>query len=196
MAAFAVTTGIIIIRMRNELLDLFRVLTVNINDLIQVPSQDDTTREFEIRYVGIPVGREVTIAEVIGQPATNGAPVVFVKRGHGQQVRNVNLVNEGMCFIEQASHHGQAFGIDGVVLIDIDGTCGTTNQVVWMGVLAAKNGMDLNDLLLPFQCFEVVGYPNEVNFSREFIGRVAPIAIGENSQLSAGYKSFQTLLKV
>ena len=63
-----------------------------------------------------------------------------------------------------------------------------------MRVLAADDGVDLNDFALEVQAFEIVGNAEQVDFRRKLISRVAPIGICENSELTASNECFQTIL--
>ncbi len=65
-----------------------------------------------------------------------------------------------------------------------------------MRVLAAEDGVYLHNLLLPFQRLQIVRYPDEVDFGRQFIGRVPPVAVGENAKLTAFHKGAEAFLQV
>ena len=79
----------------------------------------------------------------------------------------------------------QALGVDGVHFLQVEGAGHPADQVVRVGVLAAEDGVDLDELLLPLQGVQVVGHGQEVHFRRQLVGLVAPVAIGEDAQLSA-----------
>ena len=65
-----------------------------------------------------------------------------------------------------------------------------------MRILPAENRMDLDDLLLPFQRFQIMGHGQEIHFGRQFVGFVAPVAIGEDPELAAPHESRQPGLHV
>ena len=53
-----------------------------------------------------------------------------------------------------------------------------------MRILASENGMDLDDFLLPLQRIEIVSNSDQVYFRRELVGRVSPVAVGEDAETS------------
>ena len=65
-----------------------------------------------------------------------------------------------------------------------------------MRVLAAEDRVDLDDLLLPLEGLEVVGHAEEVDLGRQLVGRVAPVAVGEDAELAALDERRQALLDV
>ena len=63
-----------------------------------------------------------------------------------------------------------------------------------MRVLSAEDGMYFDNLFLPFQCFEVMDGGNQVLLRCQFVGRVPPIPVGEDAQLTAGDELLELVL--
>ena len=53
-----------------------------------------------------------------------------------------------------------------------------------MWILAPEDGVDLDDLFLPFESFEVVRHRHEVRLGRKLVRGMAPISILENAELA------------
>ena len=54
-----------------------------------------------------------------------------------------------------------------------------------VGILAAQDGVDLDDFALPVQRLQVVRHGHQVGFGRKLVGGVAPVAVGEEPELAA-----------
>ena len=65
-----------------------------------------------------------------------------------------------------------------------------------MRVLTAKNSVNLYDLFLKIKRFQIMGYRDKVDFRRQLVGRVSPVAVGENTELTAFNKADKFLLKI
>ncbi len=58
----------------------------------------------------------------------------------------------------------------------------------------AQQRHDAVSVTLALQRLQVVRYRNQVHFRRQFHRRVTPVAIGENTQLTAGNQIFDLVL--
>ena len=65
-----------------------------------------------------------------------------------------------------------------------------------MRVFTTEYGMYFDDFLLPFQCIQVMDGCDQVLFRRQFIGRMAPIAVGKDAELPTGYEFLQAFLGI
>jgi hypothetical protein len=63
-------------------------------------------------------------------------------------------------------------------------------------VLAAEDGLDLDDLFLEVQRLQVVRHGHQVGFGRQLVGRVAPVAVAEGAELAAFDELLQPALQV
>ena len=52
-----------------------------------------------------------------------------------------------------------------------------------MRILAAKDGLQPDDLALPFQCVQIVRHGHEIRFRRQRIAGIAPVGVGEQAEL-------------
>ena len=111
---------------------------------------------------------------------------VLVERGHGQQVGNVNLVDELVGLADELRNQVEPLGVDGRHFIHVDGAGNAADEVVGVRILAAEDRVDLDDLLLPFERVEVVRDGDQVDFRRQLVGRVTPVAVGEDAQTAGG----------
>ena len=130
----------------------------------QVLVQNSPSRELEGTGIAEPICWQIAVHQVVAQATTDCTPI-FVKRGHGQEVRNVYLLDEAFAIVQQLFDIRQAFGIDGTHIIQANGAGHPAYEVVGVRVFAAKNGLDFDNLFLPFQCFQVMRQANQVDFS-------------------------------
>jgi hypothetical protein len=65
-----------------------------------------------------------------------------------------------------------------------------------MRILAAEDGLDLDDLALEVERFEIVGRRQQVHFRRQLVRGMAPIGVGEDAQLSALDELLEPVLHV
>ena len=133
----------------------------------------------------VAVGRKFAVAEIVVQAAAVLGPVL-VERGHGQQVGNVNLVDELVGLADEPRNQVEPLHVDGGNLVDVDGARNAADKVVRVRILAAEDGMDLDDFLLPLQRVEIVRHADQVHLGRQLVGRMAPVAVGEDAQTAGG----------
>ncbi len=76
--------------------------------------------------------------------------------------------------------------VDGRNFVDVDGARNAADKVVRVRILAAEDGMDLDDFFLPLQRIEIVSDCDQVHFRRQLVSRMAPIAVGEDAQTAGG----------
>ena len=55
-----------------------------------------------------------------------------------------------------------------------------------MRILAAEDRVNLDDFLLPLQRIKIVRHADQVHFRRQLVGRMAPVAVGEDAQPAGG----------
>ena len=63
-----------------------------------------------------------------------------------------------------------------------------------MGVLAAEDGMDLDDVFLEVESLNIVGHQHEVGLGRELVAGMPPIAVLEDAELTGGDDADQLFL--
>ena len=81
-------------------------------------------------------------------------------------------------------------------IVQANRTGHATYQVVRVWIFTPKDCLNFDNLLLPLKGFKVVGNCHEVGFRRKLIGRVPPIAVGEDAELPAFNKFFQPRLYI
>jgi hypothetical protein len=82
------------------------------------------------------------------------------------------------------------------VAVEVDRTRHAAHQPVRVRVLAAEDGVDLDDLFLEVQRLQVVRHGHQVGFGRQLVGRVAPVAVAEGAELAAFDELLQPVLQV
>ena len=137
---------------------------------------------------------KIAVRKVIAYATAYLAPFVFIYTGNHQEIGDIHLVDEILAFLQLLFHQCETFGIDGVRLVQVDAARHTADQEVGMRVLSAEDGMYFDNLFLPFQCFEVMDGGNQVLLRRQFVGRVPPIPVGEDAQLTAGDELLELVL--
>jgi len=60
-----------------------------------------------------------------------------------------------------------------------------------VGILAAEDGVNLDDFLLPLEGFEVVGNGHQVSFGRKLVGGMPPVGIVEEAKLAGVHILFE-----
>ena len=78
----------------------------------------------------------------------------------------------------------------------VDRAGDAAHEVVRMRVLAAEDGVDLDDFLVEVEHFKVVRNGKEIDGRRQLHGRVAPVAVLEDGKLAAFDEFLQTRLYV
>src|SRR5208283_5537520 len=83
----------------------------------------------------------------------------------------------------------------GLWLVGIHGTCHAAREVgLQVRVLAAQHSMDADELALKLQRFDVMGDSEEIRFRRQLIGRMSPVAAGEQAELLAFHQYLHAVL--
>ena len=67
-------------------------------------------------------------------------------------------------------------------------------EALQVRILAAQDGVDLDEAPLPVERLEVMRHGHEIGLWRQLIGRMAPIGVGENPELAALDESFDASL--
>ncbi len=151
----------------------------------QVAIEHDAARILECLRLAVTLRGKFAVAEVVGQAAAPTGPVL-VERGNGQQVGNIDLVDELVGLADQTRDQVEPLGVDGGYFIHVDGAGNAAHQVIRMRVLAAEDGVDLDDFLLPVERVKIVRDGDQVHLGRQLVGRVAPVAVGEDAQAAGG----------
>ena len=73
---------------------------------------------------------------------------------------------------------------DGAGPVDIDRAGHAADQPVRMRVLAAVDGVDLDDFLLEIERLEIMRDRHQIGFGRQSVGGMAPIAVLERAELA------------
>ena len=119
------------------------------------------------------------------QPAAVLGPVL-VERGHRQQVGNIDLVDKLVGLVDQSRYQVEPLGVDRRHFIHIDGAGNSAHQVIRMRILAAEDRVNLDDFLLPLQGVKIVRHADQVHLGRQLVGRMPPVAVGEDAQPAGG----------
>jgi hypothetical protein len=184
----------------DELLHLLRVAQVDFVDLGEIAADDGAARQQQVGgavVVGL-VGDVAVGQHALRRQAAAVRPAL-VERGDGQQVGDVDLLDELNGAVDDALDQVQAFHVDrphraGVV--DVDGAGHAAHQPVRVRVLAAEDGVDLDDLLLEIEGLQVVRHRHQVGLGRQLVGRVAPVAVHERAELAGFDELLQPVLDV
>ena len=131
----------------------------------------------------IAVRREVAVAQEVAEPFTLRRPVL-VEAGDRQRVRHVDLVDELAHARDDVLHLRQPLGVDRRVRVEVDRVRHAADHEVRVRVLAAEDRVQLRDVALPGERVEVVRDRHQVRLRRQLVGRVTPVAVGEDAELA------------
>ena len=160
-----VAAGVAIPGMRDVFLDLLRIAAVYGMNFVQVAIQNRATGKLEVVGLSVAARGQITIGQIILQPTAVAGPL-FVEARDRHQVGNIDLFDKFFSLLDEAADMVQPLHIDGVHLFRIERARHPAHQVIRVRVLAAENGMDLHDLLLPLQRFQIMRHRQQIHFRR------------------------------
>ena len=169
----------------NVFLDLLRVSGVDRVHGGEVAIEDHAARILEGGGIGVTLGWEFAVGEVVGETTAVACPLL-IEGSDGEQVRNVDLVDEFVGLADETRDEIEALRVDGRNFIHVDGARHAADEVIRMRVLAAEDRVDLDDFLLPLKRVEVMSDGDEIDFRRQLVGRVSPVAVGEDAETAGG----------
>ena len=173
--------------MRDELLDLRHVTHVDVVDFFEIAVNDRAARHQHARPVVGLVGKVAIGKHGLAREAAADCAPVLVEGGDRLEVGNVDLVDDRDGLIDDAADHVQALDIersDRADIVDVDRARNAADQPVRVRVLAAEDRLDLHQLTLKIERFEVVRHRHQVGFGRQLVRRVAPVGVAERPELS------------
>src|SRR5208337_1372661 len=103
----------------------------------------------------------------------------------------VERIHDLLGLRDEVLDHVEAFDVDRAVALQVDGGSHATDEIVRVGILAAENRVDLDDFLLPFEGFEVVGNRHQVGFRGKLVGGMTPVGIVEKAKLAGVHILFE-----
>ena len=103
-------------------------------------------------------------------------------RMSGQYTCSTNSLGAG----DHVADVGQPLGVDRRGVVQVDGARHPAHQEVRVRVLAAEDRVQPDDVALPVERLEVVRHGEQVHLGRKLVGRMAPVAVGEDPELAAG----------
>ena len=140
------------------------------------------------------VGREFRHAQVVHRTFTTRQPF-RVERGDNRGINLVNLLNKVTQLVDEGLDVHQALKVQHAQTVEVDWVSDPTyRQVLNVRRFTAQQRHDAVSVTLALQRLQVVRYRNQVHFRRQFHRRVTPVAIGENTQLTAGNQIFDLVL--
>src|SRR5207237_70300 len=168
--------------------DLLGVAVIDRQDLVEIAVEDHAARQLEVLgRIVVGVLRNVAIGHhALAREATAIEPVL-VERADGDDVGQIDLLHELDRAVDDGGNEIQPLHIDGADRtgpVDIDGAGHAANQPVRMRILAAIDGVDLDDLLLEVERLQIMRDRHQVRFGRQLVGRVAPIGVLERTELA------------
>ena len=190
---FLVALAVLVPGVGDELLDLPEVLGIDFVDGGEIASQDGTRRD-AVRAGGIGlVLRQFAPAQEVAQPLTQRGVVQIVGRD-GEEVGEIDLLDEGLHLVDRVADDGEHVGVERHVAVGVDGEGDAADDEVGVRVLAAEDGVNLDEVGLGVQRLQVVRHRKEVDLRRELVGGMAPVGIGEDAQLAAVYQCLDLVL--
>src|SRR5664280_372769 len=179
--------------MRNVLLDLLGITAIHRIHLVQVAIENGSPGELEVLRLVVAASGQVAIGEIVLQAAANRRPI-FVEARDGHQIGQIYLFDKRNGAGNQAADLIETFGVNGIYFVGIDRAGRSSDQVIGMRVLAAEDGMYLDDFPLPFQRFQVMRHRQQVHLWGQLVGWISPVAVGKDAQLARLHEPLQPLL--
>ena len=183
--------GIVVPGMRNEFLNLVRIVHVHRMDGGKIAVQDGASRNQPACRIVHPFFRKIAIGEKIADSFAAREPVL-VERSDGERVGQIDLIDELLHAADHVLDPGEALHVErgrrGAAAaggIDADGRRRPAHQEVWMRILAAENGVHLDDFALPGQGFQIMRHGHQIGLRRQLEAGIAPEAVGEDAELAA-----------
>ncbi len=168
--ALVVAPRVVVPGVLHVLGDLLRVEGL---DLGEVLAADDARGEEEARLLRVVQG-VLPVDEVVAHAAPVARPVL-VERGHREQIGDVDPGHEVAGLRHQPAHESDRAHVDRGLLVGVHGGGHAAHQeALEVRVLAPEHGVDLDDLALPVERFEVVGHGHEVGLGRQLVRRSGP----------------------
>ena len=165
-------------------------------DFGQIAAQDDAAREQERARVLLIARGIIAVGEEIAQPFAAREPILieaerWPARRECKPARRTSALR-----LTSSRRKSMRSG-----LITANGSFGSMRrghaahqERLRMRILAAQHGVDADEILLPGQRFQIMRHGQQVHFGRQVIGRMAPVAAGEQAQLAAVDHAFHALL--
>ena len=180
--------GIFVPGMGHEFLDLVGIAKVDRVNFGEIAVDDRALRQQQVRRrIIIGVFGHVAIGQHRLARQAAAIEPVLVERSDGHDVRQIDLIVEFDGPINDFSDVVQALHIDRADAADavhVDRAGHAAHQPVRMRVLAAEDGVDLDDLLLEIERFEIMRHRHQIGLGRQVIGLAAPIAVLERPELA------------
>ena len=127
---------------------------------------------------------EAAVGEVVLVAGAELRPV-RVEAATAMHVRDVDLLHEVAHLLDALGDEGDPLPVDDVGRVRVHRRRHAADEVrLEVRVLAAEDRVDLDDLALPVERLEVVRHRQQVGLGRQLVGRVAPVAVGEQAQLA------------
>ena len=121
---------------------------------------------------------------------------IFVERRDREHVGDEHLLDEFHRALDQFPKEGDSLRIDHREgFVGVHGRAHAAHQKgLRVRILAAQRRVDANEVLLPRQRLQIMRNGKQIHLGRQLIGGMAPIAAGEQAQLTAIDHSFDALL--
>jgi hypothetical protein len=166
----------------NKFLDLAGVFQVKIIDFAEISIQHNAPGNQKAFRIVNGFGRQIPVRHVIADTAS--PQVLLVEAGNSENIRNQNLIHKDFGLIDFGFDKTETLNVDHAVIVQIDGSRNPAHRIIGVRILAAENGMDFDDFLLPIQRFNIMRHPQQIDFRRKLIGRVSPVGIGKDTELA------------
>ncbi|MPM14565.1 hypothetical protein SDC9_60929 [bioreactor metagenome] len=184
----------------DEFLHLLGVARIDVVDLAQVAVDDRAARQVQLlRREIVRVFRDVAIGQAGLRRQAPAIEPVTIEAADRDHVGDVDVAVELGRLVDDRGDEVQPLHVDRADradAVDVDRARHAAHQPVRMRVLAAEDGVDLDDLLLQIKRLEVMGRRHQIRLGRQQIGRVVPIAVLEKPELPAFDELLQTVLHV
>ena len=158
----------------------------------EVTVVDNPGRQIEL-WIWTVVERIVSIGHVIADTGPQRRPLL-VKAGNGDHVRNIDAADKGDPVGNQFVERVDRVQVERCLRIGIDrGRHAADEKALQMGILAAENGMNLDEAALPVERFEIVRQRHQIGLGRQLVSRMPPIGIGERAELATLHESLNAI---
>ena len=166
----------------------------------KIAVEDHPARQQQIfRRIVVGVFGNVAIAHDAFARQSAAVKPILVKGGDGREIGQIDLFDEFDRAIDDGADLVEPLHVDradGAGPVDIDRAGHAADQPVGMRILAAVDGVDLDDFLLEIERLQIMRDGHQIGLGRQPVGGMAPIGVLERAELARLHELLEADLQI